>query len=223
MDVLLQRIGRLHRHDRYRPQGFEAPEVIVLTPPNFDASLMATTRGRNGPHGLGGVVYSDLIILAATRAQIGAGTTWIIPQMNRSLVEAATHPVTIDVLAAQLSKQDARWNEARMRSLGLDIARGQAAVAAAIDWNSPVPDFRVAEERIGTRLGLGDVEINLPQPQLGPFAGSEPISRLVVPAHLLSGIDYDAEPVHISATDGGFSFSLDSAVFFYDQYGLERH
>jgi hypothetical protein len=110
-----------------------------------------------------------------------------------------------------------------MRSLGMDIARGQAAVAAAIDWKQPVPDFRVAEERIGTRLGLGDVEIILPQPQRGPFAGSEPISRLVVPAHLLSGIDYDAQPVHITATDGGFSFSLNDSVFFYGKYGLERH
>jgi hypothetical protein len=105
----------------------------------------------------------------------------------------------------------------------LDIARGQAAVAAAIDWNGPVPDFRVAEERIGTRLGLRDVEITLPEPQRGPFAGSEPIARLVIPAHLLSGIDYDAQPAHITATDGGFSFSLNGTVFSYGEYGLERH
>jgi CRISPR-associated endonuclease/helicase Cas3 len=222
MDVLLQRIGRLHRHERNRPQGFEAARAIVLTPPDFNASLAATTRGRNGPHGLGGVVYTDLVMLAATRAQIGAGATWIIPEMNRSLVEAATHPVLIDALAAHLSKQDARWNDARMRSLGLGIAHGQAAVAAAIDWNSPVPDFRVAEERIGTRLGIGDLEIALPQGQRGPFAGSEPILRVVIPAHLLRGIDYDAQPVHITAADGGFSFSLNDSVFFYGQYGLER-
>jgi CRISPR-associated endonuclease/helicase Cas3 len=223
VDVLLQRIGRLHRHDRKRPPGFEAAQAIVLTPGDFDASLAATIRDRSGPHGLGGIVYTDLVMLAAARAQIGAGARWIIPEMNRSLVEAATHPVTIDALAAQLSKQDARWNEARMRSLGLGIAQGQAAVAAAIDWKSPVPDFRVAEERIGTRLGLGDVEIVLPEPQRGPFTRSEPISRLVIPAHLLSGIDYDAQPVHISARDGGFSLSLNDRVFSYGRYGLERH
>src|SRR6266487_232801 len=223
MDVLLQRIGRLHRHDRNRPPGFEAARTIVLTPPDFDASLAATTRGRGGPHGLGGVVYTDLVMLAATRAQIGAGATWVIPGINRSLVEAATHPVTIDALATQLSEQDRRWSEARMRSLGLGIAQGQAAVAAAIDWSSPVSEFRVAEERIGTRLGLGDVEIPLPEPQRGPFGGSEPISRLVIPAHLLGGIEYDAQPVHTTAQAGGFSFSLNDSVFFYDRYGLERH
>ena len=31
-DVLLQRIGRLHRHERTRPQGFETPRVTVLAP-----------------------------------------------------------------------------------------------------------------------------------------------------------------------------------------------
>jgi hypothetical protein len=56
MDVLLQRIGQLHRRDRdgQRPKGFDAAKAIVLTAFDFDASLAAITRDRNGPHGLGG-------------------------------------------------------------------------------------------------------------------------------------------------------------------------
>ena len=223
MDVLLQRIGRLHRHDRRRPIGFERATIFVLTPPNFDASLAATLRDRSGPHGLGGAVYNDLVVLAATRARIGAGARWAIPAMNRPLVEAATHPVTLDELAAHLAEDDERWNGARMQSLGVAIAKGQAAVAATVDWNCPVPDFRVAEERIGTRLGLGDVEITLAKPQRGPFAGSEPILRLVIPAHLLSGTARDAEPVDIMPIEGGFSFNLSNCMFSYGRYGLERH
>jgi CRISPR-associated endonuclease/helicase Cas3 len=223
MDVLLQRIGRLHRHDRKRPSGFEEAQTYVLTPPNFDASLAAVTRDRSGPHGLGGFVYSNLVMLAATRALIGGGAKWTIPAMNRSLVEAATHPVTLDALAAQLADEDERWNGARMRSLGLAIAQGQAAESAIIDWDQPVPDFRVAEDRIGTRLGLGDVEIDFSKPQRGPFPESEPISRLVVPAHLLGGAGRDTQPVDIVAADGVFSFRLNDLVFCYDRYGLERH
>jgi CRISPR-associated endonuclease/helicase Cas3 len=223
MDVLLQRIGRLHRHDRKRPMGFEAAQTYVLTPPNFDASLAAVARDRSGPHGLGGFVYSDLIVLAATRARIGGGTNWTIPEANRSLVEAATHPVTLDALASQLAEMDERWNGARMKSLGLAIAQGQAAESAVIDWNQPVPDFRIAEDRIGTRLGLGDVEIDFPKLMRGPFSGSEPILRLVVPAHLLGGTVRDAQPVDIVEEDRGFSFRLNGHMFSYGRYGLERH
>jgi CRISPR-associated endonuclease/helicase Cas3 len=223
MDVLLQRIGRLHRHDRKRPSGFEEAQTYVLTPPNFDASLAAVTQDRSGPHGLGGFVYSNLVVLAATRAQIGGGAMWTIPAMNRSLVEAATHPITLDALAAQLSDEDERWNGARVRSLGLAIAQRQAAEAAIIRWDQPVPDFRVAEDRIGTRLGLGDVEIDFPNPKRGPFPGSEPISRLVVPAHLLGGAGRDAQPVDVVAADGVFSFRLNDQMFSYSRYGLERH
>jgi CRISPR-associated endonuclease/helicase Cas3 len=43
MDVLLQRIGRLHRHDWSRPAGYKAPRalVLVLAPENFDAGVRA--------------------------------------------------------------------------------------------------------------------------------------------------------------------------------------
>ncbi|NLX83195.1 MAG: CRISPR-associated helicase Cas3' [Clostridiales bacterium] len=34
VDLLLQRIGRMHRHERIRPKGFEHPQVLVLTPEN---------------------------------------------------------------------------------------------------------------------------------------------------------------------------------------------
>ena len=56
IDVLLQRIGRLHRHVRRRPAGFESARAFVLTPIDFDASLATVGRERiSGPHGLGSV------------------------------------------------------------------------------------------------------------------------------------------------------------------------
>jgi CRISPR-associated endonuclease/helicase Cas3 len=95
------------RHDRdgQRPKGFDAAKAIVLTPFDFDASLAAVTRDRNGPHGLGGLVYGNLVSLAATRERIGGGAAWTIPSMNRELVEAATHPVTLEALKDRLASR----------------------------------------------------------------------------------------------------------------------
>jgi CRISPR-associated endonuclease/helicase Cas3 len=153
---------------------------------------------------------------------IGAGKSWTIPAMNRALVEAATHPDALEVLAARLSESDNRWKAAWDRSMGKDLARGQAADFAIIKWGSPAADFRVADERIATRLGLGDIEIEFTEPLRGPFPGSETITRLVIPARLLDGAGHDAQPVDIIAVDGCFSFRLNERVFSYGRYGLER-
>ena len=74
MDVLLQRIGRLHRHDLPRPNGFESAHALVLLPeggldrltaPHFENGL----GGWNADGGFNGI-YRDLAGLELTRRQI---------------------------------------------------------------------------------------------------------------------------------------------------------
>ena len=64
MDVLLQRIGRLHRHPgTERPDGHVDPVCIVLTPSDGDLTpLLSNGRGGPNPNGLGprGYIYPDL-------------------------------------------------------------------------------------------------------------------------------------------------------------------
>ena len=220
MDVLLQRIGRLHRHDRSdRPRGYDSPRALVLAPESFDAVLRA--REFKGPHGFGSV-YENLLSLAATRETIGSGATWTIPQMNRALVEAATHPAALDELEARLGAEDARWINAGMKHSGGTLAKSGAARLAAIEWSSPAGNFRLADERVSTRLGLGDVEIEFETPLRGPFPGSESIRSLLIPAHMMRGVSADAKAVDIAAGDDGFAFRLQDVVFRYHRYGLER-
>ncbi len=225
MDVLLQRIGRLHRHARARPPGFEQPRALVLVPDDFEASLAVaasnTSQVRSGPHGLGGVVYGNLLSLVATRRAIGDRAVWTIPAMNRALVEGATHPVALAALGTELEAEDQRWRQAANADAGKAFAHGKAAEIAAIAWTEQAAMFRLAEGAVGTRLGARDVELEVAPVLQGPFPGSAPISRLVIPAHLHRGPLLEANGVRFCRSDEGLSFALGDRSFSYTRYGLE--
>jgi CRISPR-associated endonuclease/helicase Cas3 len=96
MDVLLQRIGRLHRHLRAvseRPAAFREARVTVLTPPGGDlAPHLARPKHGLGRLPTGGGVYPDLRMLEATRRLIVAEASVRIPADNRRLVvKTGTH------------------------------------------------------------------------------------------------------------------------------------
>ena len=74
-DVLLQRIGRLHRHQRARPPGCETPRVTVLAP---TSEQLAATLNPKGGLGRGrtllglGRVYENMVGVLSTRAWLDA-------------------------------------------------------------------------------------------------------------------------------------------------------
>ena len=127
-DVLLQRIGRLHRHQRDgrpRPAGYEKPTCIVLTPDSEDLSPLLQRRGTNrtglGPHGF---VYEDLRALEATRRLIAQHPQWDIPRMNRQLVENATHPKVLKDIVQEMGDD---WLEHANNVMGGRLAEGLTA------------------------------------------------------------------------------------------------
>src|SRR5690606_27796062 len=125
IDVLLQRLGRLHRHLLWRPAGFERPRCRVMVPADGLSRLLAPAF----ENGLGGWVkdgvlqgiYRDLSILELTRRLILDHPVWEIPAMNRYLVEQATHPDRIDRLHGE--GNDDRWARYRNMVTGADIAK----------------------------------------------------------------------------------------------------
>ncbi|MBX3569848.1 MAG: CRISPR-associated helicase Cas3' [Rhizobiaceae bacterium] len=215
VDVLLQRIGRLHRHDRTRPAGFEVPSCRVLVPADFDAALATVKRERmSGPHGLGSV-YASLPVLAATLRLIGAGATWRIPAMNRELVEAATHPDRLDALVDELSSTDPRWHDVKVRGEGRETAETQTAEGSRLRWDEPILGFSI-DENAATRLGARNVELHFDPPLTGPFG--KPVTRLVVPQHLNLGGALEADGV--TPIKNGFTFGLQEKMLVYDALGL---
>ena len=219
MDVLLQRIGRLHRHVRSRPPGFEAPTVIVLTPADRDLSARITEKGdARGAHGIG-TVYDDLRILETTWRALTAREHLAIPQMNRELVEETTHPEALDAIVAELG---GRWPAHAHKVIAIQLAHRRLADYNIVDRSKPFGDFEFPSDElrrhIQTRLGEDDRLLDLPEPILGPFGA--PIQRLSIPAYLVRGIGSDARPAEVAHDGTRLTFAFGTRQFIYDRLGL---
>ncbi|PSQ83141.1 MAG: CRISPR-associated helicase/endonuclease Cas3 [Bacteroidetes bacterium QS_7_67_15] len=229
IDVLLQRIGRLHRHRRAdfpRPDGFGTARCLVVTPDGYDLGEAITGEGSGfkgpPPHGLG-TVYDDLRALEATR-QIIEGqepAPWRIPEHNRLLVERATHPTRLRELA---EARGGAWERHQSWVRGTRTADRQAAGYVEIDRSAPYP----AEEfptkdlmTVKTRLGRDDHRVLLPEeakPVQGPFGA--PVQELAVSEWQVDGVPETEEAEKVEPFEGGFTFVFSGKPFRYDRHGL---
>ena len=188
VDVLLQRIGRLHRHTGFRrPPACTSPRCIVLAP---EGGLERGLRQGLLAHGLGasdgGGVYRNLVGVEQTRRLILDIGNWVIPDMNRMLVERGTNPNELQRLARNLGGD---WLAHVQRFQGVDAAEeGQAkehALDRTVGFGEREAAFPNADERIATRLGEVGPRIVLAAPVRGPFGGE--VRTFSLPAHLLGG------------------------------------
>lgn len=221
VDVLLQRIGRLHRHILPRPFGYEVPRTVVLCPeggidrltkPMFDNGL----GGWKDAGSLQGI-YTDLAAIELTRRQIAAHPVWQIPAMNRALVEGATHP---EAQADLIAEKGAVW-EAYDRTLaGKTAAERVMGALGVLRRDKPFPDrFKSDDEAIMTRLGVQGPVLTLPDGTIGPFG--EVVITISLPAHWVFGPVPDG-PLAPVPFDGGFTFALGEKVFRYSRVGVDR-
>lgn len=220
MDVLLQRIGRLHRHSRTRPDGYNTARCVVLTPEERDLTPHISDDGLAfGPHGLG-TVYGDLRVLDATWTVLAndALAPWRIPEENRLLVERATHP---EALRAVVTEGGEAWHRHEQWVLGSKQADRQATGHVTIDRDQPfgVEPFPDDLGTAKTRLGQEDYRVELPTPAPGPFG--TPIEELSVSEWQLDDPPETEAATDVSAEDGGFTFQFSGHSFRYDRFGLE--
>ena len=231
MDILLQRIGRLHRHPgRSRPPGHTLARAVVLTPGEPLASRIAPSGDARGSHGVG-TVYGDLRALEATWRALASRPQIAIPAENRILVEAATHPHLLEALVESLGQP---WLQHQFHVYGRILAdRRQGSLNVvrrdlpfANDPSDETVDFPSGDtaRNIPTRLGLDDRLVHFDPPVPGVFDPTATISVLTLPhAILFSEIPPDgttAEAFH--TVEGGFTFQFGSGKFRYDRHGLCR-
>lgn len=234
MDVFLQRIGRLHRHERVRPAGFEEPKVIVLTPEERDLSLRIDTKGASrGGQGIG-TVYDDLRTIEATWRLLLKHLVLDVPDMNRMLVEGTTHPTALRAIVEELG---GRWAAHAIWLAGATTAHRQIAALNLIDrvalFGEQGTEFpgdglerriqtRLGEpdrfaELVSTKLGEGDRIAAFDGP-IGPFAKA--VTKLTIPAYLARFIPSEAAVSDLTCFPGGFEFTFAPRRFVYDRLGL---
>lgn len=226
MDVLLQRIGRLHRHvrpDEERPESFRQPRAWVLTPAGNDLTPMLK-RARNGLGRFhdGGGVYPDLRMIEATKRLIEAQPSRQIPADNRVLVEHATH---LDALQAIEKELGSDWQKLGQAIEGDTSARKGLGHLHTLPYDDAFSDvtFPDSDQKIATRLGAADRLVAFDPPQPGPF--KQDVRQLALRHHQLpEGVSPDAVPTGIAALPdhAGFEFTLGAARFRYNRFGLER-
>jgi len=219
IDVLLQRVGRLHRHtSRPRPDSFAEARAVVLVPNDRDLRATKLTRYGLGPLHEGDGVYPDLRVIEVTWRLLERHPAWDIPAMNRILVEGATHPSRL----LEIEADDPGWKALGGRQEGIEGAKKGAAHLALLDRSKPFDQCEITtDERLATRLGAADRLVIFDPPRIGPFGA--PVTRLRVPAFLAKGIGEDADPQDVVESSGELSFRLGEIVFSYDRYGLRRN
>ena len=229
VDVLLQRIGRLHRHrETERRAEFAVPRCVVLSPAGGSAGLEEGIEGGLLRHGLGqssrgGGVYRNLLSAERTRRLVEDHSVWTIPDMNRMLVEHATHPEALGRLAEELGGAWAAHEQ--------DVSGAESAEAKLSQWHSldrrAVFDedlrFLDQDENVRTRLGEDGPRIVLAEAVPGPYG--QAVRTFNFPRHLFRGVatlpsKAEIDASHTKPTADGLILHVGDHTFRYDRTGI---
>jgi len=220
MDVLLQRLGRLHRNlDKVRVDGFELARAIVLAPTreDFDSLTIKPSHGLGLAHW--GGVYPDLFVAMRTISALENTPIVTIPDDNRRLVEYALHSELVQKTADEFI-DDEKWRKHYENVRGREFAAAREGRRGGLSHKSSFENIKFAgDEFIAARLGsmdrvfaLGDI--------FGPFGVY--IGDLKVPNFLAHDIGENPEIQIFNQLKDRLLIRIDKTEFLYDALGLRR-
>lgn len=216
-DVLLQRVGRLHRHDRVRPKGYEMARCLVLAPQKgleIALSEKGDVSGEYKKVGFGSV-YEDLGSLELTLKFLKENSELTIPKDNRLFVEMATHPEALRSLVGT------KWARHRNDLEGHKLAKKIIAGEMTCDYDQYFGDvqFFDLDRSVFTRLGANTLRFSLSERVVSPF-GQE-LYDIFVPQHLAPESLNGSEMIVEEKGGGVIVMRCAERRYQYGRYGLE--
>jgi CRISPR-associated endonuclease/helicase Cas3 len=215
IDVLLQRLGRLHRHQfRTRPDGYAAPLVVVLTPENGFSQYM--TKAANG---FGrDRAYANVLSVMATVDLVTKAKTLSIPDDNRRFVELATHPEALQKIVDQQPELARYHNAVQGKQIG---ERSHAAQKSRSETWRYGDSLGSNWESAPTRLGEPSIRIEFDR-QVETFLGNS-ISGISIPHWMLEGYEFpiDGRKCEVLDKSPDIIFWIGTRKFSYTRFGLE--
>ena len=227
-DVLLQRVGRLHRHSRNsRPEGFARPRCIVIVPDGEGLEHGLDAKGEALPNlkAAGwGSVYEDVRVLDLTWRVLKGHGTIMIPLHNRHVVEQTTHPERLREYVSENWRRHATiiaGREAAMRTAAyLATTSGGSGFQDLGMFAAPFGDFTWDDigGQVTTRLGVDSRRLDLDHPVESPFGVT--LTEMTIPGHMAPHVEAEQLVVR-SAQDGLIRLRGGDRMYRYSRFGLE--
>ncbi|MBK1669091.1 CRISPR-associated helicase Cas3' [Rhodovibrio sodomensis] len=231
MDVLVQRLGRMHRGKRPRPAGFEFPRAIVAYPRGGFEHLLDAKRDGFG------YAYTDLRVMQCTLDTLRRKKVFSLPKHSRWLIESALHAEALQDMVNRrtTSGHSSIWQFHTAEVTGKTTGDIQLAKAALRDRDVSYAhgdkERGEASETVKTRLGLNDVTAHFHPALDGPFG---PVSELRIPGWMIDDPEDGTRPQifgNLSVTGERIVFGYGMktpkkgarprpALFIYDRLGL---
>lgn len=225
IDILIQRAGRIHRHQKKRLANFEIAKLYVLSPTSFftDQPLKSFKA-----HGFG-TIYPDFRILEATIREISRDCNFKFPMQSRLRIENALNLESIKAIEISLSiEQQAQFKAHESEIKGKDIAAHIQAHDVSYAWKSDFNDLsfdRIDEQYISARLGNQEnFQVQFSKKVKTPFGVL--ISSLNIPVHFLythSSMDLKQNHATIlNHDDEMIEFEIFNQKMRYHRFGIEK-